>query len=62
MMKKKTEYYFDMGPRLIRRIWEDENGWFTMIRGERCEVNRKYQHFFIKHQDSLKVGKKEAKQ
>jgi len=55
-MKKKTEYYLDMGYRYRRRIWEDENGeWFTVWRGKREKVDREHYTFFIKHQDVLKV-------
>jgi len=56
-MKKKTEYYLDIGHRYKRRIWEDENGiWFTLWRGERQPVDREHYKFFIKHQDDHLMG------
>ena len=50
---KKTDYILDMGWRLVRRVWEDENGkWFYIFKGQRHEIQKN--HFALKLQPSIK--------
>ena len=54
---KKTEYIVTLMPYWSRRVWEDENGWFITVKGERCEIQKN--HFALKHKPVQRVATKE---
>jgi len=44
--RRKTDYIIDFRASFKRRVWEDKNGWFITIRGERCEIQKN--HFALR--------------
>ena len=56
-MKKKTQYFMVLAYNK-RRIWEDEEGWFTVWRGKREYIDDPERYkILIKHENDLKITK-----